>query len=129
MGFPTLLMAAVVCLSAAALVFVWARLLRQTAIPVYGAFLVGVGALSNGLVILVNGGVMPVIGLPAGSAGGFWRSAEHGGHLLFLADRMALAGASPGDLLILAGLLFTLAVPLLRGARCLYLQRRRPATH
>jgi hypothetical protein len=117
MGFPSLLMASALWLVAAALVFYWAQLLRQKAIPTHGAMLVGTGAILNGLVIMVNGGVMPVIGMEAGTDGGAWRSAEHGGHLLFLADRMALAGASPGDLMILAGMLMTLAVPLLRWAR------------
>jgi hypothetical protein len=100
-------------------------MLRERSIPIHGAILVGAGAVANGLVILSNGGAMPVIGMSAEAQGGAWRSADGGGHLLFLADRMALAGASPGDLMIVAGLLFTLAIPVLRGARALS-RRLRP---
>ena len=117
MAFPSLWLAVALWLAAGAMVYAWAHLLRQRAIPLYGLVLVAAGVVSNGLVMLVNGGVMPVIGMSSELDSGTWRSAEHGGHLLFLADRMSLAGASPGDLLILAGIFFSLSVPFIRATR------------
>ena len=115
MAFPSIWLATALWLVAGAMVFGWAHLLRRRAIPIHGAVAVAIGAFSNGLVMVVNGGVMPVIGMSPELDGIGWRSAEHGGHLLFLADRMALGGASFGDVLIASGILFTLAVPPLRG--------------
>jgi hypothetical protein len=114
MAFPSLWLAAGLWLIAAVMVFGWAVLLRRGSIPIHGAIAVAIGALSNGLVMVANGGVMPVHGLSPALDGGGWRSAEHGGHLLFLADYMSLGGASPGDMLIASGILFTLAIPPLR---------------
>ncbi len=126
MAFPSLWLAAVLWFAAELKVVGWAYLLRKRAIPLYGAFLVGLGAASNGLVMLANGGAMPVIGLSTELNSGGWRNAQPGDHLLFLADRMWLAGFSPGDLLIGIGILATLSVPLARTARVLS-SRLRPA--
>jgi hypothetical protein len=123
MAFPSLWLAAALWLIAAVMVFGWAVLLRRGSIPIHGAIAVATGAFSNGLVMVVNGGVMPVHGLSPDLDGAGWRSAEHGGHLLFLADYMSLGGASPGDMLIAAGILFTLAIPPLRALS----RRLRPA--
>ncbi len=117
MAFPSLWMATALWLGAAVMIVVWARMLRRRDIPIYGAVLVGIGALSNAVVMLVNGGTMPVIGMAADLNYGAWRSAESGDHLLFLSDRMALGGASPGDLLVAIGLLFSLSIVFFRGAR------------
>jgi len=114
MAFPSIWLAAGLWLVAGAIVAGWAHLLRKQAIPIHGAVAVGIGAFSNGLVMVANGGVMPVIGMSPELDSGAWRSADHGGHLLFLADRMTLGGASFGDLLIACGILFTLALPPLR---------------
>jgi hypothetical protein len=111
---PTLWLAAALWIVAGLMVIGWAYLLRKRSIPIHGAVVVALGAFSNALVMVANGGVMPVIGMSPEMDGGGWRSAEHGGHLLFLADRMALGGASPGDLLIISGILFTLAIPTVR---------------
>ena len=121
---PSLLMSSMLWLCAGVAILIWIRMLRRAGIPAQGAMLVAIGALSNGLVMLVNGGTMPVHGMSASADAGVWRSADHGGHLLFLADRMSLAGASPGDLLVAAGLLFTFAVMVVRARRA-YTDRRR----
>ena len=115
--YPTLWMTTALWLSAAGAMLIWVHFLRRTSIPIHGAVLVAIGALCNGVVLLANGGVMPVHGMSAGSDSYAWRSAEHGGHLLFLADRMSLGSASPGDLLIFAGLLFVFGVMVVRGGR------------
>jgi hypothetical protein len=112
---PSLWMATVLWLCAGVAILLWTRMLRRGGIPVHGAVLVAAGALSNGLVLLANGGIMPVHGMSPDADGGVWRSAEHGGHLLFLADRMSLGGSSPGDLLVLAGMLFTIGAMIARG--------------
>jgi hypothetical protein len=61
------------------------------------------GAAMNATVIIANGGYMPVVGLeePMGA----WRPADAGSHLLLLADRMAIGGFSPGDVVLMAALL------------------------
>ena len=114
---PSMWLATALWFFAGIAIIVGIRMLQRRAIPIHGAVLVAAGALSNGIVILVNNGVMPVHGMPAGAGNGAWRSADHGGHLLFLADRMSLGGASPGDLLVAAGVMFTLGVILVWGAR------------
>jgi hypothetical protein len=114
---PSLWLATALWLLAGVAVLVWVHFLRRTAMPIHGAVLVASGALCNGLVMLLNGGVMPVHGVTPAMDAGAWRSADHGGHLLFLADRMSLGGASPGDLLILSGLVFTFGVLVSRGGR------------
>ena len=116
---PSIWLATALWLVAGVAVLVWVHFLRRTGIPIHGAILVAAGAMSNGLVMLLNGGIMPVHGVTAAFDSGAWRSADHGGHLLFLADRMSLGGASPGDLLILAGLVFTFGVLFSRGGRVL----------
>ena len=117
MSSPSLWMATALWLAAGAAVLVWIHFLRRTAIPIHGAVLVATGALANGVVLLLNGGIMPVHGMSPELDNGAWRSADHGGSLLFLADRMALGGASPGDMLVAAGLLFTFGVMMVRGGR------------
>jgi hypothetical protein len=114
---PSLWLATALWLLAGVAVLVWVHFLRRTAIPIHGAVLVAFGALCNGLVMLLNGGVMPVHGITPELERGPWRDAGDGGHLLFLADRMSLGGASPGDLLIVAGLVFTFGVLVSRGGR------------
>ena len=117
MAFPSLWLATGLWLVAAAMVVAWAHLLRRRSIPLYGAAIVGLGALMNGLVMLVNGGIMPVHGATEEIAFGAWKSAEDGGHLLFLGDRMSWGGASPGDFLILTGLTFSLGIVAVRVLR------------
>jgi hypothetical protein len=116
---PTLWLAGALWLLAGVALLIWLNYLRRASIPVHGAVLVAAGALSNGLVMLVNGGVMPVNGMSPEMDSGAWRSADHGGSLLLLADHMALGGMSPGDFLVAAGILFTFGLILLRGVRSL----------
>jgi hypothetical protein len=61
------------------------------------------GAAMNAVVIIANGGYMPVVGLDEPT--GIWRPADSGSHLLLIADRMAFGGFSPGDFLLMAALL------------------------
>jgi hypothetical protein len=119
---PSMELAAVLWLFSSFAMLVGWRMLRRLAIPIHGALLVGAGALSNGLVLLVNGGVMPVNGLAPEAGSGAWRSAEHGGHLLFLADYVSLGGASPGDLFVFAGMVFTMGAIVVQGIRARRLQ-------
>jgi hypothetical protein len=119
---PSVELAALLWFFASVAMLVGWRQLRRLAVPTHGAIFVGIGAFSNGLVLLVNRGVMPVNGLAPELDGGAWRSAEHGGHLLFLGDYMALGGASPGDLLVFAGLAFTMGAIFVQGLRARRLQ-------
>jgi hypothetical protein len=82
---------------------VWAQVLAQRAFRVHGIILMATGATLNGVVMIANGGFMPVVGKPDGFEYAIWTSAESRDNLLFLADRMALGGASPGDFLIALG--------------------------
>ena len=114
---PSLWMATVLWFVAGSAILIWIRMLRRAAIPLHGGVLVAVGSLCNGLVLLTNGGMMPVHGMSPAQDSGVWRSAEHGGNLLFLADRMSLAGCSPGDVLVAAGVLVTFGTMIVRGVR------------
>ena len=120
---PSLWMATLLWLIAGAAILIWIRMLRRAAFPIHGAVLVAIGALCNGLVLVANGGMMPVHGMSPEQDSGVWRSAEHGGNLLFLADRMSLAGSSPGDVLVVAGVVITLGATIVRGARLRRAQR------
>lgn len=126
MAFPSLWLAGALWLASGVKVFGWTSVLRRRSVPLHGAFLVGVGASANALVMLANGGAMPVFGMSTELNGGGWKHAEGGGHLLFLADRMSLAGFSPGDAMIGIGILFTLSFVAFRGVRALS-ARLRPA--
>jgi hypothetical protein len=117
---PSLWLATVLWLLAGVAILLWVRMLRMSGVPIHGGLLVAAGALSNGLVLLANGGVMPVHGMSPAADAGVWRSTDHGGHLLFLADRMSLGGSSPGDLLVLAGVLFTFGAMF---AQCVHVAR------
>jgi hypothetical protein len=121
---PSLWLAGALWLVAGLTVLGWAGVLHRRAVPLHGAFLVGLGASANGLVMVANNGVMPVLGMAEELNSGGWRSADEGGYLLFLADRMSLGGASPGDILIATGILFTLAVVSFRGLRRISLRLR-----
>jgi hypothetical protein len=120
---PSIWLAGALWLSASFAIFVGINMLRRHSVPIHGALLVAAGAVMNGVVILANGGVMPVHGMAAETANGAWRSADHGGHLLFLGDYMALGGASPGDLLVFAGLVITFALMARRGLQVLSYRR------
>ena len=108
-AWPSIWLCAAFWLSAVTLAAVWADLLAQRAIHPRGLILVGVGAALNGTVMVANDGYMPVIGKPEGFQTAIWVSAETHGNLLFLADRMALGGVSPGDIFIGIGMLVSLA--------------------
>ena len=102
----------------------WAIFLRRRAIPRHCIVLAGLGAFLNGVVVVANGGFMPVHGLRPDAEAAIWRSAEHGGNLLFLADRMSWGGASPGDLFLAAGIAIGLSLAVIRAAHA-FAQRRR----
>ncbi len=57
----------------------------------------------NAAVVLTNGGFMPVVGMEA--ADGHWIPAVEGHRVLWLADRTAFGGFSPGDFVIGIGML------------------------
>jgi hypothetical protein len=101
----------------------WSAFLRKRAIPRHCVAIAAIGASLNAIVIMFNGGYMPVHGKPAEFQEGVWRSAEQGGHFLFLADRMSLGGASPGDFFLLAGVMVGVSMALIRSARSI---SRRP---
>jgi hypothetical protein len=115
--YPSLWLTTVLWFSAGGAILIWVHFLRRTSIPIHGAVLVAIGALCNGVVLLANDGMMPVHGVSTDFDSGAWRSAEHGGHLLFLADRMSLLSCSPGDLLVISGLLFVIGVIVVRGGK------------
>jgi len=67
--------------------------------------LILLGAVSNALVTVFNGGVMPVVGMPSSFSPVFpvWQQA-HGNHgLLLLADHASLYYFSIGDFFLIAG--------------------------
>lgn len=102
----------------------WAVFLRRRAIPRHCIVLAGIGAWLNGVVVVANGGYMPVHGMSAELNDGIWRSADAGGNLLFLADRMAWGGASPGDFFLAAGIVLGLSIAVVRASRSLAKGRR-----
>ena len=97
----------------------WSSFLRKRAIPRHCIAIAAIGAGLNALVVLINGGYMPVHGKPGEFQEGIWRSAEQGGHLLFLGDRMSWGGASPGDFFLVAGILVGLTIAVTRAGRAL----------
>ena len=103
----------------------WSSFLRKRAVPRHCIAIAALGATMNALVVSINGGFMPVHGKPAEFQEGVWRSAEQGGHLLFLADRMSLGGASPGDFFLLAGVMVGVSIGVMRSAQAIS-RRLRP---
>ena len=69
--------------------------------PGFGLVLVGMGL--NMLVILSNGGRMPVVAYD-GQLGTLWQTATNDTHLAFLADQPYLGYASLGDVLFAIGI-------------------------
>ena len=67
--------------------------------------LILLGAVSNAVVTLFNGGVMPVVGMPRSFSPVFpvWQQAHANHGLLLLADHASLGYFSIGDLLLIAG--------------------------
>jgi hypothetical protein len=123
---PSLWLCALFWASTVALVGAWALLLHRRPIPAHGVVLVAAGAAMNGLVMIANGGMMPVVGKPADYQNSVWRAAQNGDHLLLLADNMAVGGLSPGDVLIVAGIAAGFAIGLVKAKRALF-ARLRPA--
>ena len=62
------------------------------------------GLLMNACVTELNGGVMPVVGMPAAfqPAGPIW-TGDRGGHLLFIADHASIFYFSIGDIILCGG--------------------------
>jgi hypothetical protein len=72
----------------------------------YGAgLIILMGVVLNATVTELNGGVMPVVGMPNQfrAAAPIWQSAQTNNHLLFLADHASLHFFSIGDLVLLGG--------------------------
>jgi len=69
--------------------------------PGFVLVLVGMGL--NMLVILSNGGRMPVVAY-SGEVGNLWQPATEDTHLTFLADQPYLGYSSPGDVLFAIGI-------------------------
>jgi hypothetical protein len=67
--------------------------------------LILLGAVSNAVVTVLNGGVMPVVGMPHSLSPLFpvWQRAHASNGLLLLADNAALHYFSMGDLFLIAG--------------------------
>ena len=97
----------------------WSAFLRKRAIPRHCIAIAAMGAAMNAIVVLANEGYMPVHGMPAEFQEGIWRSAEEGGNLLVLADRMSWGGASPGDFFLLAGIVVGISIAVARGSRAI----------
>ena len=64
-----------------------------------------VGVVLNATVTELNGGVMPVIGMPMDfrAASPIWQAAQTSNHLLILADHASLYFFSIGDLTLIGG--------------------------
>lgn len=118
-AWPTLVMSVAFWGALFLVIAAWSNFLRKRAIPRHCIAIATIGASLNALVVLINGGYMPVHGKPAEFQEGIWRSAEQGGHLLFLGDRMSWAGASPGDFFLAAGIMVGLTIAITRGARAI----------
>jgi len=73
-----------------------------------GMLLVILGLLMNATVILLNGGVMPVVGMEVQPWCPIWTLATSQTKLLWLADQKALWYFSLGDLCLLSGVGITL---------------------
>jgi hypothetical protein len=104
----------------------WSKFLHKRAIPRHCIGIAGIGAVLNAVVVLANGGYMPVHGMSTDVEGGIWRSTEHGGNLLFLADRMSWGGASPGDFFLAVGIIVGLSLAIFKAVRATS-RRLRPA--
>jgi hypothetical protein len=65
------------------------------------------GVLSNAVVTVGNGGIMPVIGMPSSivPAAGIWSASGAGSHWLILADNARLWFYSVGDILLFIGII------------------------
>lgn len=63
------------------------------------------GVVLNALVTELNGGVMPVVGMPSRfqAASPIWQAAQTNSHWLLLADHASLHFFSPGDLMLIVG--------------------------
>jgi hypothetical protein len=63
------------------------------------------GVVLNATVTELNGGVMPVVGMPMHfqAASPIWQAAQTSNHLLILADRASLYFFSIGDLAVIGG--------------------------
>src|ERR1700694_2657376 len=63
------------------------------------------GVVLNAVVTELNGGVMPVVGMPMyfQTASPIWQAAQTSNHLLVLADNASLHFFSIGDLTLIAG--------------------------
>lgn len=81
-----------------------------------GVLLVLCGLLLNGLVTAANAGTMPVVGMPPSlqPVGPMWGAATPKTRLPFLADQARLGLFSVGDLMMLVGGIFIVAVCLYR---------------
>jgi hypothetical protein len=68
------------------------------------------GVVLNAVVTELNGGVMPVVGIPKhfDTASPIWQAAQTNNHLLVLADNASLHFFSIGDLTLIAGALMLL---------------------
>lgn len=70
------------------------------------------GVVLNAMVTELNGGVMPVVGMPMyfRTASPIWQAAQTSSHLLMLADNSSLDFFSSGDLALIIGIsMFVLA--------------------
>jgi hypothetical protein len=63
------------------------------------------GVVLNAVVTELNGGVMPVVGMPMSfhTASPIWQAAQTSSHLIVLADNASLHFFSIGDLTLIAG--------------------------
>jgi len=77
---------------------------RDNFIAKLACFMLVTGLFMNACVTELNGGVMPVVGMPAAfqPAGPIW-SANSAGHLLFIADHASIFFFSIGDLILCGG--------------------------
>jgi hypothetical protein len=68
-------------------------------------FIVLLGLVLNATVTELNGGVMPVVGMPMHfrAASPIWQAAETSNHWLFLADHASLHFFSIGDFMLIGG--------------------------
>jgi len=112
---PGLGVMALACLGATLIFFALYAWRRNTG---YGISLAGV--VLNGLVILANGGRMPVVSYHSDYYGTLWQPATSQTHYVFLADQPFFGYASFGDIVIVVGVVVVVASALygrLRGER------------
>jgi hypothetical protein len=106
-GNPGLLAMALACLGAAVIVLALCGWRRN---PGYAIELTGLTL--NAIVILANGGRMPVVSYNRDDYGALWQPATADTRYVFLADQPFLSYASWGDVLIGLGLLVVVAYAL-----------------